>query len=97
MRGTTPAAASAPPDAGADAARPHGGDLNQLLARLPAASLSDLQKGEAVMIVSTEGSPAQPPIAITLLGGVEPILTAAPAAESFLTPWSLASAPAGDQ
>ena len=48
------------------------------------------------MIVSTEGSPAQPPIAITLLGGVEPILTAAPSAgESFLTPWSLASAPAG--
>lgn len=97
MRGATPAAAPTPRDAGADAARPHGGDLNQLLARLPAASLGDLQKGEAVMIVSTEGSPAQPPIAITLLGGVEPILTAAPAAESFLTPWSLASAPAGDQ
>jgi hypothetical protein len=96
MRGATPPAASAPRDAGADAARPRG-DLNQLLARLPAASLGDLQKGEAVMIVSTQGSPGQPPVAVTLLGGVEPILTAAPSAESFLTPWSLASVPAGDQ
>ena len=97
---SSPAAA-----ASADAARPHGGeggrgDLNQMLSRLPAASFSDLHKGEAVMIVSTQGSPAQPPVVVTLLGGVEPILTASPSgkgAESFLTPWSLASAPAGDQ
>lgn len=97
MKGTLPPSAVPGP---ADAARPRGGDLNQLLARLPAISLGDLQKGEAVMIVSTQGSPAQPPVAITLLGGVEPILTASPSGkgvESFLTPWSLASAPAGDQ
>lgn len=70
-----------------------------MLARLPASTLADLQKGEAVMIVSTQGSAAHPPSAITLLGGVEPILTAAPAtgAQSLLTPWSLASAPGGDQ
>jgi hypothetical protein len=109
---TTPPAAAASPAspsnasgssaASADPAHPRaaGGDLNQILARLPAAALGDLQKGEAVMIVSTEGSSTQPPVAITLLGGVEPILTASPTgkgAESFLTPWSLASAPAGDQ
>jgi hypothetical protein len=67
---------------------------------LPSASLGDLQKGEAVMIVSTQGSADRPPVAVTLLGGVEPILTASPTgtgAETFLTPWSLASAPAGDQ
>lgn len=96
--GTTPAAA--PPGASAEAAPSHSGDLNQMLARLPAASLGDLQKGEAVMIVSTQGSAAQPPAAVTLLGGVEPILTAAPSgngAQSLLTPWSLASAPSGDQ
>ncbi len=95
---TSPAAA--PAGAPANAARPRGGDLNQLLARLPAAKLGDLQKGDAVMIVSTQGSSAQPPIAITLLGGVEPILTASPGsagAQSFLTPWSLASEPGGDQ
>jgi len=79
--------------------RPRAGDLNQMLARLPAITLADLHKGDAVMIVGTEGSGLQPPVAITLLGGVEPILTAAPAGkgtESLLTPWSLASAPGGD-
>jgi hypothetical protein len=52
------------------------------------------------MILSTQGSAVQPAVAITLLGGVEPLLTASPAgtgAQSFLTPWSLASAPGGDQ
>lgn len=81
-------------------ARPRGGDLNQMLSRLPAAALADLHKGEAVMIVSTTGSAGKLPAAITLLGGVEPILTAAPSGkgtESLLTPWSLASAPGGDQ
>jgi hypothetical protein len=100
MKGIIPPAAAASSGASAGNARPRGGDLNQMLARLPAASLGDLQKGEAVMIVSTQGSAAHPPVAITLLGGVEPILTASPTgtgAESFLTPWSLASAPSGDQ
>jgi co-chaperonin GroES (HSP10) len=94
------APSTAPASAPADATRPRGGgDLNQMLARLPAASLGDLQKGEAVMIVSTQGSATQPPAAITLLAGVEPILTAAPdtGGQSLLTPWSLASAPGGEQ
>lgn len=94
--GTPPAPAGAP----ANAAHSRAGDLNQMLARLPAAKLGDLQKGEAVMIVSTQGSAVQPPAAITLLAGVEPILTAAPAGtgvQSFLTPWSLASVPGGEQ
>lgn len=101
LKGGTPPA-NAPPANAAPVNGTHsrGGDLNQMLARLPAATLGDLQKGEAVMIVSTQGSAAQPPAAITLLGGVEPILTAAPSGtgvQSFLTPWSLASAPGGEQ
>jgi hypothetical protein len=95
-----PAASGASPAAaGSGAPRGRGGDLNQMVARLPSATLGDLQKGEAVMIVSTVGSAKELPAAVTLLGGVEPILTAAPSAqgtESLLTPWSLASAPAGD-
>jgi len=97
--GSTPAS-STPAGAPGDAARPRGGDLNQLLARLPASSLGELQKGEAVMIVSTQGSAAQPPIAVTLLGGVEAILTASPTGsgvQSLLSPWSLAGSPSGDQ
>ncbi len=103
-RPAEPTSAGAPanvgPNGAPNTAHSRGGDLNQVLARLPAATLGDLQKGEAVMIVCTQGSAAQPPAAITLLGGVEPILTAAPAgkgAQSFLTPWSLASVPGGDQ
>ena len=48
------------------------------------------------MIVSTEGSAAQPPVVITLLAGVDELLRSK-GAESLLTPWSLASAPGGDQ
>ena len=67
-----------------------------MLSRLPAVSLNDLHKGDAVIILSTEGT-AGVVTAITLLSGVEPILQAAPNASgaSILTPWSL-SAPSGD-
>ena len=76
------------------------GDLNQMLARLPAATLTEFHKGEAVMIVSTAGSPGRVPQVIILLGGAEPILRGDPGgrnAEWVLTPWSLASAPGGEQ
>lgn len=72
-------------------------DFQQMLGRMPAASLADLQKGDAVMIVSTEGAALSGGTVITLLSGVEPILQAAPSASqaTLLTPWSL-SPPAGD-
>ena len=79
---------------GGGAAR--GGDFQQMLARMPVITIADLQKGDAVMIVATEGSDASEPTAITLLSGVEPILTAAPdQAAMSLSPWSL-GAPSGD-
>jgi Domain of unknown function (DUF5666) len=99
LKGVAPPEA-APASSAATGARPRGGDLNQMLSRLPAATLAELQKGDAVMIVSTTGSAGQLPAALTLLGGVEAILTASPTGkgtESLLTPWSLASAPGGDQ
>jgi len=67
-----------------------------MISRMPAAGLADLQKGDAVMLVATEGSPAVPSTVITLLGGVEAILQAAPAggASTILSPWSLSGAPA---
>jgi hypothetical protein len=90
--------ASGPGTGEGGAARRPGGtpDLQQMLSRLPAVSLNDLHKGDAVIILSTEGT-AGVGTAITLLSGVEPILQAAPnaSAASILTPWSL-SAPSGD-
>ncbi len=74
-----------------------GGDLQQAIGRMPAASLADLQKGEAVMIVATQGTQDAGVFAITLLAGVEPILQASPSGgQSILTPWSLNGAPGGD-
>ena len=73
-----------------------GPDFQRLLTRAPATSLTDLHKGDAVLILSTAGSAGVGTV-ITLLSGVEPILRAAPGASSasLLTPWSL-SAPSGD-
>jgi Domain of unknown function (DUF5666) len=73
-----------------------GGDLQQAISRMPASTLADLQKGDAVMIVATGGENLRV-TAITLLAGVEPILEASPnSGQSILTPWSLGGAPSGD-
>jgi len=67
-------------------------DFQQIIRRMPAATINDMQKGDAVMIVTTQGAPGQEVTALTLLGGVEPILTAAPtqaSAASLLSGWSM--------
>jgi hypothetical protein len=66
-----------------------GGDPQQMLNRAPAIQLADLQKGEAVMLVSTEG--ASDVTAITLLAGVEPLLEAPAASQNLLSNWSMGS------
>jgi hypothetical protein len=79
---------------GGAGARAGGGDLQQMLLRLPAVTVADFQKGDAVILVSTQGNDTEV-TAITLVGGVEPILTAAPsgAQAMVLSPWSLSGAP----
>jgi hypothetical protein len=67
------------------------------LSRLPAVALSDFQKGDAVILVSTEGNDSGV-TAITMVGGVEPILTAAPSAQGMmLSPWTLGGGQADAQ
>jgi len=70
-----------------------GGDLQQLLGRLPSTPLSEFQKGDVVMIVATGGPKDAQVTAITVLGGVEPLLqaTTKEQASSILTPWSLSN------
>jgi hypothetical protein len=80
------------PDTHRAGARQGGGaDFQQMLARLPEVKLADLQKGDAVIVVATQGTETSAPSAITLLSGVEALLTASPAAASVLSPWSLSS------
>ena len=74
-------------DQGSSAA-PGGGDSQQMLSRLPAIQLADLKKGEAVMLVSTDGNEVT---AITLLAGVEPLLEAPAASQNLLNNWSMGS------
>jgi Domain of unknown function (DUF5666) len=81
--------------------RPGGGgtaDLQQTLSRMPAATLADLQKGDAVMVVATEGGANGISTVITMLGGVEPILEASPKSNpsTILSPWSLNSGGGGE-
>ena len=78
--------------------RPSGNgppDLQRMLSRLPNSTLADLQKGDAVMIVSTTSGDAGAVTAITLLAGVDAILTASPnqSASTLLSPWSLSASP----
>jgi hypothetical protein len=91
---------SAPPKASEAAPGGNGGgsrqggvpDFQQMLKRMPAVTLADLQKGDALMIVTTQGTANTQPTAITLLSGVEPILSASPnsnRAAMLLSPWNL--------
>ena len=58
--------------------------------------IADFQKGDAATIVATIGQSDSAAVAITVLGGVEPLLQASPQGQaSILTPWTM-SAGAGD-
>jgi hypothetical protein len=92
-------APSAEAPGGADAARGpggaagehHGGDLQQMLSHAPTVQLADLKKGDAVMVVTTQGSNAGAGTAVTLLAGVEPLLQASPSASQNMlsASWNL--------
>lgn len=88
-RSGAPAAA-----AGSDAeggARRAGAGLSQMLPRLPTETLGGLKVGDAVMIVGTSPAAAsEKSTAVTLLAGVDAILTASPGGQGMtLTPWSI--------
>jgi hypothetical protein len=84
----------APGDAGAQRERSAGSDLSQMLSRLPTETLAGLKVGDAVMIVATSpGSDTATPMAVTLLAGVDAILSASPSGQTMtLSPWSLGGA-----
>jgi Domain of unknown function (DUF5666) len=72
--------------------RSAGGDLSQMLSRLPAGTLADLKVGDAVMVVASQAEPgSQTVTAVTLLSGVEPILAATPSGSPAMTlsPWNV--------
>lgn len=85
-----PAGGSGGPPGGAGGRGGPGGggppDMQRMLSFAPAIKLADLQKGEAVMVVTSSGT--SDVNAITLLAGVEPLLEA-PEAANLLSGWSM--------
>ena len=99
LKGDVPAGGGAGTQGGGQGQRGPGGgggmDPQQILSRSPAIHFADLQKGDAVMLVSSNGTSEV--TAITLVAGVEPILEA-PAGKDLLSNWSMGGgAEGGDQ
>ena len=70
-----------------------------MIERMPPLNLADLKKGDALVISSTAGAEPDKLTAITLLAGVEPILTSAPKGRQgmALGGWNLGMGGGGDQ
>jgi hypothetical protein len=67
-----------------------GGDVGQMLDNLPAMPISELKPGDAIMVSTTQGTDPGRVTAITLLAGVEPLLTASPTAtRDIMSGWNL--------
>ncbi len=65
-------------------------DISQMLERMPPVGLADLKRGDAIIVASTIGVDPKQVTAITVLAGVEPLLTAAPGGgqQMSLGPWN---------
>jgi hypothetical protein len=106
--GAPPASPGGPPaggmmpggaNAGVGGSRAGGASgFQRMLDQTPAVALADLRKGDALVILATEGAQSGGGTVIKLFSGVEPILEAAPNASQamMLAPWSLGGAPNGD-
>lgn len=74
-----------------------GGDIGQILSTAPSITLADLKPGDAIMVKTTAGGANGPATAVTLLAGVEPILTAAPnSTRDIMAGWNLGGGGGGE-
>jgi hypothetical protein len=80
--------------AGAGGMSGAAGDPQQMLNRSPTIQIADLKKGDAVMLVATDGTTDV--TAITLVAGVEPLLQAPEASQSLLSNWSMGGSGGAD-
>jgi hypothetical protein len=60
-----------------------------MIPRLPKATVADLKSGQALMIVASGTGGAGPYTAITVLSGVEPLLTGPAGSGMTISPWSM--------
>ncbi|SEB60912.1 hypothetical protein SAMN05443244_1315 [Terriglobus roseus] len=89
------------PGGGAPGGRPGGpggrgaADLATMIPRLPKTTVADLKSGQALMIVASGSGGAGPYTAITVLSGVEPLLTGPAGSEMTISPWSMGAGEGG--
>ena len=92
-------AATGTPDAKIDAVRTRraGMDLSRMLPHLPKQTLSDLKVGDAVLIVASQAYGAGELTAITMLSGVEQMLSAKSSGAQAITlsPWTISAPDTG--
>ena len=74
-----------------------GADLQQMIDRSPAVMISELKNGDAIVVMGTLGANAVRVTAITLVAGVEPILTKPGTREMSLGSWNLEAGGGGEQ
>lgn len=72
-----------------------GGDMAQMLDHLPPMPVTDLKKGDAIMVLTTAGSDPTKVTAIRLLAGVEDLLTS-PAGRDIMSGWNLGGGGGGE-
>ncbi len=74
-----------------------GPDFQQVLARAPSVTLKDLQKGNMVIVVATEGQTPVSATAITVVAGVEPMLQASTSGSQAMlsSSWNLGGGEGG--
>jgi len=74
-----------------------GTDLSQFLDRLPAISLADLKPGSAVILTGSRQADGARITAITIVSGIEPIVTSGSASvENLIGGWNLGGADAAE-
>lgn len=67
-----------------------GGDIQQMMEHMPAFALTELKPGDALIVASTAGAEPGKVTAITLLAGVEPLLTTpSQARQQMMGGWNL--------
>jgi hypothetical protein len=96
--GGSPGGASGADRPGGGGGRGAGPDFQQMLARTPSVTLQDLQKGNMVIVVATEGQTPDTATAITVVAGVEPMLQASTSGSQAMlsSAWSLGGGGGGE-
>jgi hypothetical protein len=96
-----PAGAGGPGVNGANGGGRTGGDISQMLERLPKISVSELKPGDAVVISGGTGEDKTHMTAVNIIAGVEPLFASAPPSQgrssSALGMWNLDISTPGEQ